>query len=92
MPTYEYECINCNKIFDIFQKITDKPLDKCPKCHKKISWLIGSGGGVIFKGSGFYATDYRKTKGDDKSSSKAKPAACPSSISKGGCTSCPHAH
>jgi len=51
MPTYEYECANCNKTFDIFQKITDKPLERCPKCHKKISRLIGGGGGVIFKGS-----------------------------------------
>lgn len=86
MPTYEYECANCNKIFDIFQKITDPPLGKCPKCHKKISRLIGGGGGVIFKGSGFYATDYPKTK---KATSKTKPGSCPTS--KSGCNGCPHA-
>jgi putative FmdB family regulatory protein len=89
MPTYEYECTNCNKIFDIFQKMTDKPLEKCPKCHKKISRLIGGGSGIIFKGSGFYATDYKKSSGRG-GSSKAKPGAC--SSSKDGCSSCPHAH
>ncbi len=89
MPTYEYECTNCNKIFDIFQKITDKPLDKCPKCHKKISRLIGGGSGVIFKGPGFYATDYAKSK-TRGSSSKTQPGSC--SSPKGGCGGCPHAH
>lgn len=88
MPTYEYECANCNKTFDIFQKITDKPLDKCPKCHKKISRLIGGGGGVIFKGSGFYATDYPKSKSKSRSS-KARPGSCPAP--KDGCGGCPHA-
>ncbi|MFA5062779.1 MAG: FmdB family zinc ribbon protein [Candidatus Omnitrophota bacterium] len=87
MPTYEYECKNCNKIFDIFQKITDKPLEKCPKCHKKISRLIGRGSGVIFKGSGFYATDYRKSEGK---SSKSNSSSC--SAPKGDCGGCPHAH
>jgi len=89
MPTYEYECVNCNKIFDIFQKMSDKPLEKCPKCHKKIARLIGGGSGVIFKGSGFYATDYRKPQ-VKSSPSKAKPGTCPAA--KGGCDTCPHAH
>lgn len=80
MPTYEYECVNCNKVFEIFQKITDEPLKKCPKCNKKISRLIGGGSGVIFKGSGFYATDYRK----------AGPASS-CSTDKKGCSGCPHA-
>jgi len=89
MPTYEYECTNCNKIFDIFQKMTDKPLEKCPKCHKKITRLIGGGSGIIFKGPGFYATDYKKSSGRS-SSSKGKTGAC--SSAKDGCSSCPHAH
>lgn len=89
MPTYEYECANCNKIFDIFQKITDKALEKCPKCHKKISRLIGGGAGIIFKGSGFYATDYAKPK-TKSPSEKAKPVSCPAQ--KPGCGSCPHSH
>jgi putative FmdB family regulatory protein len=80
MPTYEYECVNCNKIFEVFQKITDEPLKKCPKCSKKINRLIGGGSGVIFKGSGFYATDYRKA-----------GAAGSCSSDKKGCSSCPHA-
>jgi len=87
MPTYEYECVNCNKIFDIFQKMSDKPLEKCPKCHKKITRLIGGGSGVIFKGPGFYATDYPKTNGKSPSS-KARPGEC--STGKGGCDTCPH--
>lgn len=89
MPTYEYECTNCNKIFEIFQKMSDKPLEKCPKCHKKISRLIGGGSGIIFKGSGFYATDYRKSSGKE-SSHKGKSGTC--SSAKEGCSSCPHAH
>jgi putative FmdB family regulatory protein len=84
MPTYEYECTNCNKVFEIFQKITDKPLKVCPKCNKKIHRLIGGGSGIIFKGTGFYATDYRKTAKSDKKS----PASCP----KEGCLGCQHKH
>jgi putative FmdB family regulatory protein len=60
MPTYEYECTHCGHNFELFQKITDKPLEKCPKCNKEVKRLIGAGSGIIFKGSGFYATDYRK--------------------------------
>jgi putative FmdB family regulatory protein len=82
MPTYEYECTNCNKVFEVFQKITDEPLKTCPKCNKKIKRLIGGGSGIIFKGSGFYATDYRKSSKIDK-----KPAFCPSA--KEGCSNCP---
>ncbi len=87
MPTYEYECENCNKIFEVFQKMSDRPLDKCPKCHKKISRLIRGGSGVIFKGSGFYATDYRKSSVKN-ALPKTKPGACPKA--QAGCASCPH--
>ncbi|MDO9542725.1 MAG: zinc ribbon domain-containing protein, partial [Kiritimatiellia bacterium] len=59
MPTYEYECKKCNRIFEVFQGITAKPLRKCPDCKGKIRRLIGRGAGIIFKGSGFYQTDYR---------------------------------
>ena len=62
MPTYEYECINCGHHFEKFQKMSDKPIAACPKCHKSIRRLIGTGSGIIFKGPGFYATDYRKSK------------------------------
>lgn len=60
MPTYGYECLKCGHNFDAFQNMNDKPLQKCPKCGGKVKRLIGSGAGIIFKGPGFYATDYRK--------------------------------
>ena len=60
MPTYDYTCENCGYEFEQFQPITARPLRKCPECGKtSLKRLIGSGSGVIFKGSGFYETDYR---------------------------------
>ena len=60
MPTYEYICENCGYEFEEFQTITAKPLRTCPECDKKkLKRLIGTGAGIIFKGSGFYQTDYR---------------------------------
>lgn len=65
MPTYDYECKKCGHHFEMFQKMTDKHAEKCPKCSGAVKRLIGSGAGVIFKGSGFYHTDY-KTKPSNK--------------------------
>ncbi len=60
MPTYDYLCSNCGHKFENFQPITARPLRKCPKCSKmRLQRLIGAGAGIIFKGSGFYQTDYR---------------------------------
>ncbi len=60
MPTYDYECSACQHRFEHFQKITDDPLAVCPKCkRKKLVRLFGTGAAVMFKGSGFYQTDYR---------------------------------
>ena len=60
MPTYEYECDACKHAFEEFQSIKAEPLKKCPKCKKsKLRRLIGAGGALIFKGTGFYLTDYR---------------------------------
>jgi len=59
MPTYEYECASCGHRFERFQSITATPIKLCPKCGKNVRRLLGTGVGVIFKGSGFYATDYR---------------------------------
>lgn len=59
MPTYEYECRKCGNCFEAFQSIVDEPLKRCPKCKGKVQRCIGAGAGVIFKGSGFYQTDYR---------------------------------
>ncbi len=61
MPTYEYECSACGKTFEVFQKMSDDPLKTCICCKKKtVRRKIGTGAGIIFKGSGFYCTDYRK--------------------------------
>ncbi len=81
MPTYDYECNSCHHRFEAFQGMNDAPLKKCPECGKKVTRLIGSGAGVIFKGSGFYATDYKKSSGKAPSS----PSSCPK-----GCNNCPH--
>jgi putative FmdB family regulatory protein len=60
MPTYEYKCDACGHAFEQFQSITAGPIRKCPKCGKlKVRRLISTGAGLIFKGSGFYETDYR---------------------------------
>ena len=60
MPTYDYVCDACNHEFEQFQSITAEPLRKCPKCgKKKLRRLIGTGAAIMFKGSGFYKTDYR---------------------------------
>jgi putative FmdB family regulatory protein len=60
MPTYEYECDACKHNFDEFQSFSDPPLRKCPKCGKaKLRRVFGAGAAIIFKGSGFYQTDYR---------------------------------
>jgi putative FmdB family regulatory protein len=86
VPTYEYICEACNHEFEEFQQISEKPLRVCPKCRKrKLRRKIGSGAAVLFKGSGFYQTDYR---GKSYHSDKAKaetPASCESK-----CKGCPH--
>lgn len=89
MPTYEYECSACGHAFEALQSMKDAKLTKCPKCAKsKLQRLIGSGSGMIFKGSGFYETDYKR-KSETKTTEK--PAAVPSSgcgCSSGGGHSC----
>ncbi len=60
MPTYDYECDACNHAFELFQSITAAHIRKCPECGKlKVKRLIGAGSTIIFKGPGFYQTDYR---------------------------------
>jgi len=90
MPTYEYECSSCNNRFEEFQSITADPLSKCPKCSGPLKRLIGAGVGIIFKGSGFYTTDYKKTsvnsstpkKSEGNSSAEKKESGSSSSDSK----------
>lgn len=60
MPTYEYKCPKCGTEFEVFQKITAKPVAKCPKCGTKADRLLSGGAGLVFKGSGFYITDYKR--------------------------------
>ncbi|MFH1458526.1 MAG: FmdB family zinc ribbon protein, partial [Candidatus Omnitrophota bacterium] len=80
----EFECTQCGHAFELFQNMSEKPLRKCPKCRKlKVKRLIGSGAGIIFKGSGFYATDYRKKTPGPKPSG---PASCPKA--QEGCNGC----
>ncbi|MCK4859502.1 MAG: zinc ribbon domain-containing protein [Candidatus Omnitrophica bacterium] len=66
MPTYEYLCESCGYEFEKFQNMSAPSVKKCPKCAKKIKRLIGKGAGIIFKGSGFYATDYKNSGSSDK--------------------------
>jgi putative FmdB family regulatory protein len=67
MPTYEYACPKCGHQFEQFQSMKDAPLKKCPACKKAgVKRLIGSGAGLIFKGTGFYITDYKNKSGGKK--------------------------
>lgn len=80
MPTYDYDCASCNQTFEVFQSITAAPLEACPTCGGKVQRRIHGGTGLIFKGSGFYLTDYKKSGENksenktEKSEDKAKPA------------------
>lgn len=87
MPTYEYVCTKCEHEMEAFQSMKDDPLKKCPACNKSaLKRKVGGGAGLIFKGSGFYITDYKKksgskSEGETKSaakSSESKPAAAKS--------------
>jgi len=89
VPTYEYECRSCGHRFEAFQSIKDKPLRKCPECGKGVKRLIGAGAGIIFRGSGFYETDYRssdyrKKAEADKPSGGAEKGASKDSPATGG--------
>jgi putative FmdB family regulatory protein len=98
MPTYEYECGACGHRFEKYQTMTEKAVKKCPKCGKaKAERIISGGAGVLFKGSGFYQTDYRskgykdaaqKDKAHSPSSGSQSKPASPSPCA-GDCSSCP---
>jgi putative FmdB family regulatory protein len=78
MPTYEYLCPKCGHAFELFQSMRDEPLKKCPKCKKTgVKRLVGGGAGLIFKGSGFYITDYKKKSGTPSGGESKAPAATP---------------
>jgi len=74
MPTYDYRCPDCGHEFEQFQSMRDAPLKKCPECgSSKVKRLIGAGGGLIFKGSGFYNTDYKASSGGKPESTASAP-------------------
>lgn len=87
MPTYEYECEKCGKVFDVFQKMSDVPLSTCPNkdCGGKIKRLIGRGAGIIFKGSGFYSTDYRSDNYKKREREEKKDPCSACDKKEGGC-------
>ena len=73
MPIYEYQCMNCGYLFEELQTMSEAALITCPNCGKdELKKLIGTGGGIIFKGSGFYQTDYKKSAGAEKTSDTEK--------------------
>jgi putative FmdB family regulatory protein len=80
MPTYEYKCEKCGCTFDEFHNMNDSEPRKCPQCGGKAEKKIGTGSGIIFKGSGFYATDYARG-GEGRSGSCDSKGTCPA----GGC-------
>jgi putative FmdB family regulatory protein len=99
VPTYDYECPVCANRLEVFQSMSDPPLRKCPKCGKRrLKRLIGAGAGVIFKGTGFYTTDYRSSsyaaskksdvepaaKSETKTEAKSETSAKPASATDGG--------
>lgn len=80
MPTYDYRCNKCGSRFEVFQSITAESAAPCPECNNPAERMIGTGMGLIFKGSGFYITDYKKnghsaaaTTGSKKSDKPEKP-------------------
>jgi putative FmdB family regulatory protein len=91
MPTYEYQCEKCAHKFEAFQQISQEPLRSCPVCRGPLKRLISAGAGFIFKGPGFYATDYRSREYKDKQKQEAKADTTASSASKNneGCKKCP---
>jgi putative FmdB family regulatory protein len=96
MPTYDYECGACGHRFEVFQRMSDPKLEDCPKddCGGRVRRLLGTGAGLIFKGSGFYQTDYRSDsyrsaqksegKGGEGKPAEGKPAEGKPAEGKGG--------
>lgn len=90
MPTYDYVCSECGYRFEKFQQMKDEPIRVCPQCHKEsVQRLIGGGNGFLFKGSGFYITDYRNSSYEKAkkaettaSSSSSAPDAAKSKVAK----------
>ena len=87
MPTYDYECRSCGEVFEKFHSMTSRPRVKCPECGGGSKKMLGAGAGIIFKGSGFYETDYRRknmSKPEDKSSASDAKQSSDASGTNGG--------
>ena len=77
MPTYDYVCAKCGHQFEAFQSMSDAPLTKCPKCKKgRVKRLIGCGAGLVFKGTGFYETDYKRPATPPAPATATPPKTC----------------
>lgn len=89
MPTYDYVCDTCGNRFETFQAISEEPLKSCVNCGSAVRRLIGSGAGIIFKGSGFYVTDYKNGNGKGKTTRhiESDSASCASCCSADSCAS-----
>lgn len=85
MPTYEYKCTKCEHVFTKFQNMSDEPVKRCPKCRHKVERVIGSGSGIIFKGSGFYETDYKRKCGTSSSCQNDPAPSCTPEKCESGC-------
>jgi len=83
VPTYDYHCLKCDGTFEVFHSMSADPVKTCEKCGGKVERLIGAGSGLIFKGTGFYATDYKKTPPNEtkKSETKKETSSTPKSTS-----------
>jgi len=75
MPTYDYKCSNCNHTFEYFQPMSATPLTECPECKGNLKRIIGTGSGPIFKGTGFYQTDYKGKSQNSKKSNEPESKA-----------------
>jgi putative FmdB family regulatory protein len=84
MPTYDYQCDACDHEFEVFEPITSEPQKKCPKCKKnKLRRLFGAGAALVFKGSGFYSTDYRSDSYNKAAAAEKPPSDKPASSDSG---------
>lgn len=74
MPTYDYKCLDCGHAFEHFQRISEEPLATCPVCSGNVKRLIGAGSAPIFKGTGFYQTDYKNNSSKSSGTKPSKPS------------------
>jgi len=84
MPTYDYDCDTCGQSFEIFQSITAPPVETCPQCGGNVKRRINGGAGLIFKGSGFYETDYKRSASTNSPDKPSKESSATSATKPAG--------